>query len=265
MLVSELKKIIDIDSRITSLHQELAALYSERQKYIKHNSAVTAANIPKSNTIRHPKYPAAPDMSWVSQSYNYLEKAWNQYGINIPSSRQLRKGLIKSYEVIADLSDNQPELRGKLGLLLVPPSGVLGQPYDNKYRRQQAFINLDDHLNPSLIKRYQQKKWRLFVIYNDEIPLNLGKAKDILSDKKYAISSHDMRGLGVYEYYAMSLQTPKPMDEHTWTLLLKGSGTLSNTVTSVTFINGQYRFEIDDTDGVFGDERFRPAIEIAAL
>ncbi len=261
MLVSELKKVIDIDSRITSLHQELATLYLERQQYIKQNNTDTTSH-KHQGRINHVD---RIEEAWSQNTYDYLVKSWEIYGIKIPALRALKKSLYKAHAATTRISSEHPEVAGKLGVLLVPPAQILGQPGEHKYRQQQPFVNLDDYLTSELAKRYQQKNWRLFIVYLDEVPMNLGKAKDILSDKKYLISGYDTRGLGVYEYYALSLQSAKPLDQHTWTLLLKGYSASTKTVASVTFINGQYRVEIDDTDGVFGDERFRPAVEIASL
>lgn len=262
MLVSELKKVIDIDSRITSLHQELAMLYSERQKYIQQNGTQKYLNSP---TSAAPSKSIKADSKWAKSAHAHLASSWAVYDIKVPSFRPMKKWLLRAHEVIEDAGSQRTELSGKLGLLLVPPTQVLGQPGDKQLRKHQSFITLDDYVNSDLIKRYQQKKWRLMVVYQDETPLDIGKAKDILAEKKYQLGEHDARALGVYEYYALSLQSPIALDKQTWTLLLKGTSVNSKTVPSVTFINGQYRFEIDDTDGVFGDERFRPAIEVATL
>ncbi len=262
MLVSELKKVIEIDSRITGLHQELATLYVERQKYIE-QTATPGRSVIEGSPLSIQS--ADTGVTWLQTTYNQLSEAWSAYDVKIPALRQLKKPLVKASLVISNLSKDRPELAGRLTILLVPPVHILGQPVDNKHRQSQTFVNLDDYFGEDLIKRYQQKKWRMLVVYDDQVPLNFGKASELLAAKSYMIGGYDIRGLGVYEYFALSLQSPRPLDRHTWTLLLKGTRALAKTVTSVTFINGQYRFEVDDTDGVFGDERFRPAVDIADI
>jgi hypothetical protein len=55
------------------------------------------------------------------------------------------------------------------------------------------------------------------------------------------------------------------MDTDTWTLLMKKDKkdkTAPGLVPVATFSGNRYRFDTDDSNSMFGDIRFRPAIEI---
>lgn len=256
MRVPELKRVIDIDNQISRLHQELAVLYDEREHYL-HSSVAATTNHLKTNA-------KTTSEEWCVHTYKYLASSWSVHGIKIPSFTSLKKSLSHARSIMASGLFNQPELSGKLGILLVPPTKILGAPGAKDFRKNQPFISLDDYVDSQTVKRPGVKEWQLYVVYNDPVPLNYGTAAEMLVAKSYLMGNQDTRGLGIHEYYALSLQTPYKLDENTWTLLLNGCSPKSRSVTSVTFINGQYRFEVDESDTVFGDQRFRPAIRVTA-
>ncbi len=266
MLVSELKKVIEIDDRISTLHKQLSTLYAERARYVQipiggpTNSIGTSGT--GTNIKTNLKIPS--DAMWVEQTYQNLKTAWSRHNITIPPLTQLKKQILNAAIIISKLYDFQPDFYGKYQVVIVPPVQLIGQPGRRSSSIQQDFIKFDDFVSDELPSHFRQKSWRMLVAYNASHALECGNAKQILDSKSYMIGGYDLRALGVFEYFAFSLQQSEPMDEGTWALLLKNSKNTTQLVPSVTFYKGQYRYELDDVSGVFGDERFRPAVEVKA-
>lgn len=261
VLLTELKKVIEIDGRISSLHQELSSLYEQRARFIQSPDTSAFNNHvgdkSEGTTTRHSKE------NWATQQYDMLAEAWGNYGIVIAPRSNLKKRLTRAREMITSLETINHELAGKLGVLLIPPAKLIGTPSATEHRKQQPHIKVSDCVNTDLsLKPGSKKDWRLVVAYMSDDSLEWGSAKDILVEKKYLVGGYDMRAIGVYEHFALSLQLNRPLDANKWVSLLKDCKPSSRLVPSVAFANGQYRYELDDAEGVFSDERFRPAIEV---
>ncbi len=250
MLLKEFKQISDIDNQINSMHKQLADLYARREQYITQPGKTQIFSTGNSTTE-----------IGLKTAYTTLQAAWKQYGINIPPIKTIKKRLLKAHDLIQEMS-SVPDLQGNLDLLLVPPAKLVGRVENNSLRQKQSFITLPDFISYELPRSFSGKSWHLLVVYNGPQGLEWGTARDILDSKKYLINGRDARGLGLYEYFSLSLQASKPLDEGVWTSLLKNTSSSSKMVPSATFHQGQYRFELDDVRGVLGDERFRPAIEV---
>lgn len=260
MLVTELKKVIDIDDRISGLHKELAGLYEERARYI-HNDTTHKSAQNSVGTIVAASNAMNIQDTWVDQEYKKLAKSWARYSISIPPVALLRKKLLRAKQIIDELVIEEPDFEDKLAILLMPPHKEVGDPSSTKLRSFQKFINFEDYTNPELSIKVSQKNWRMLVVFGETQALDLGSAKEILANKTYLIGSYDTRVLGIAEYFALSLQQDTPIDVDSWTLLLKDIKPKAKLAPSVTFIDGQYRFELDDVRGV-GDEKYRPAVEV---
>ncbi len=147
-----------------------------------------------------------------------------------------------------------------LGLMLVPPASVFKVSKLNEFRLHQGLGALADSFDPAISVTYRNKNWKLYVVFNALTGMNLGSVKDIMEHHRYSIAGFDTRGLGPYEYAAFTLQHPTIIDRNEWTLLLKGYK--SGDAVSASFVGNRYCFAVDDANGL-GDERFRPAIEVA--
>lgn len=263
MRLTELKKIIEIDDQISNLHKELNSLYAERSRYV-HMAPVTA---PHDQTISGPTYSGTTAVvskkTWVEQEYSKLAASWGMYGIALPSASKVKKGLGKAFRIINELEALDPGLTGQLGVLLVPSSNDIGYPGASDLRKQQAFIRFEDHLNIGLPRKPRYKDWQLFVACITPEALDWGSAKEILTAKRYHLGNYDLRGLGLFEYFALTLQRGEPVDNGTWTTLLKNCNEKTTEVPSATFYNGQYRYELDDIEGLLSLERFRPGVKVA--
>jgi hypothetical protein len=261
MLLTELKKVIDIDEHIGQLQQQLFSLYEERAKYVDVPPTIASGKTPKTFSIEGRTY--GNDEAWLEYEYAKLAAAWSRYGISIPSPQKLKKRLQKSKYIMDALHAAAPDVAASMGLLLVPPSRLIGTPVSCDLRRSQPFINTPDFINTELARNFSVNKgWQLLIVNSAPEGLEWGSARHILDANKYNIAGYDARSLGIFEYHALTLQADGPLDSGIWTSLFKGIKPSDSLVTSVTFFNGQYRYELDDAKGIYGDERFRPAIAV---
>lgn len=264
MLLADFKAIMKIDNQINDLHTRIATLYRTRATYI------DGAQIPA---------PARPTFSlgleafadesldkyanWADKQYAALKALWAQYDVRIPAKKQLQTKLKKAEVVIQKLVAAHPEYTGKFEVMLVPPAAILNTQTIDALRMRQSIFRLGDHFDNAIVSKDVSKAWRVLVVYGGVDGLNFGDAKNILDTKAYKMAGFDMRALGIREYMAFSLQSDFAVDTKAWSLLLKGSKSTDAKVVSVACVNGIYRYEIDDIQGL-GDESFRPAVEIKA-
>jgi hypothetical protein len=253
MLLRDLKNITELDEKISALHAELEDLYKQRSSFVL-GDVVPQALDHKTFTVDK------PNDDWLQYEYQRLSTAWATYGIQIPELNKLETKLINARGVILNLAEGNPSLDHKLSIVLVPPSNLFNMDKLADMRQAQTFVLASDYIATKLQSNYRAKKWRVLVVFSDVEGLEIGNAKDIINNQLFKIDGQDMRGLGLYEYLALSLQHPAPLDLQGWTLLLKGYKT--GDVPSVSYTGGHYRFETDDARGILGDERFRPAIEV---
>lgn len=255
MLLTELKKVIEIDGRISNLHQELSSLYEQRALYVQ-PSTQTASQPQEGVAVRK------TSEDWAEVKYSELSRAWAKHHIALPKKAVLKKRLRKARDIITALETIEPEFISRLEILLVPPAKELGYPTISSLRSSQSFVTIGDFVNAELPGKFTANDWRLFVVYNGATALEMGSAKDILASGKYMLGGYDGRGLGFMEHFALTLQLNKALEPGRWTSLLRNCTKTTARVPSVTFYNGQYRYELDAAEGVFGDELFRPAVEV---
>lgn len=250
MLTSQLKKIIEIDEKINSIHQELSDLYQERADITDRKpTAQTSPNIQHMSKTR-----------WGQAQYQRLTSIWKQYDITVPSKQSLEARLHRAYDLILELSDAQPELVGDLSVMLVPPHKDLPFPVPTEIRNKQAQDQEQDYVHPELPKEKKSKGWRLLIVHTGADGLYLGNTATILSNKQYMVGKRDMRALGAREYAALTLQE-QGIDTNSWTLLLRDTQPADHHTPIASNTDGRYRFDITDTNSIFSDDRFRPAIE----
>lgn len=252
MLLADFKDIAEIDGKINYLQSELASLYEQRAYYFSGPSAnISNKSITKTQT------------HWVDNEYSKLARAWRRYDIAIPPQRLLKRRLVLARKIINDLTTAEPRLNGALSIVLIPPSNILKIPGHYSLRLTQGFSKNSDYINPEIKSKFCFKKWRIIIANTSPEPMQLGRAKDILANKKYLISGYDTRALGVYEYIATTLQLMSPIDVNQWVMLLKGFKVNDDRqIPTAIFLNGQYRLDLDDTDGVLDDVFYRPAVEV---
>ncbi len=259
MLLNELKKIVEIDTRISDMHRELADLYVERSNIVDAGETVSANNWDKQVAAK-PKQGDEREQ-WAREQYSKLKSAWQCYGISLPAYKQLRAKLAKAYGIRAELAAALPELQDALQVIAVPPSKLLEFPVSAELRYRQGFSDGQDYINQDLPRPALTRNWRVLVAYAGDIGLSFGLPKDIIATKSYLIGGHDTRALGPSEYAAMSLQYDQPVDDGTWTLLLK-EYKKGDFVPSAAFVDGRFRFDLDEADGGLDIDLYRPAVEI---
>lgn len=252
-----------IDYRISNLHSELMELYRRRSALSRNNSQLSMDMI--ANPWEALETARIYQAKWLEGQYQKLQADWSQYGIKIPSLANLSLSLATAHKIIKELSQVKPELRNNLEILLVPPTKTLGFPVKDEYRKKQYQVSGADVIEADFPTPTADKKWKLLVVYVAPAGLYLGSPDKILKDELYMIAGHDCRALGANEYNALSLQKNSRLDTDTWTLLMKKdkkNKTTSGLVGVATFSGNRYRFDTDDINSMFGDIRFRPAIEI---
>lgn len=263
MLLNNLKKVVELDSRINDMHRQLANLYAERSNIVEAGATIinTNSNIPSATnrTTQRPK--AKIHDSWASKEYASLSAAWKRYDIEIPGYTNLKVKLVKSRVIMDELSNAQSDLMGRLSVILVPPTRQLGFPINTTLRQKQGFCDINDYVNQDLPKPTNNKQWRVLVVYTNSAGLSIGSPAVIFKEKSYLIAGYDTRALGITEYAALTLQKDQPLDEATWTLLLKDYAG-NEFVPSATCMNGRFRFDIDEVGGILENDCFRPAIEV---
>ncbi len=263
MLLQNLKKVVELDNRISDMHRQLANLYTERSNIVDAGETIFNSNDTLSaETTKAPTRAKSKSHDiWAQKEYASLSTAWKRYGVEIPTFISLKTRLMKARITMDELSNEQSELMGRLAVILVPPAKKLEFPVNSMLREKQGFCDLQDYVNQDLIVPASKKQWRMLVVYVNNAGLGLGAPTSILEEKKYRIAGHDTRGLGIIEYAALTLQREEPLDNGAWTLLLKDySG--SERIPSATYMNGRFRFDIDEVGGVLENDCFRPAVEI---
>lgn len=258
MLLTQLKDILDIDTRISDMHRELANLYAIRSSMVEPEYGTSQNQTKELDGIEK----VSPDIStWCRQQYGALVDSWNTYDIKIPSYKHLQNRLKQARSVIEELSKTKPEIKDNLSIILVPPTKLIGLPLSIQIRKGSRSNRPVDYINPDLAMPAISKKWQLLVAYTAVSGLYLGSPETILTSKNYMIAGHDTRALGLLEYAAMSLQLADTIDNKSWTILLKGTPR-GGQLPCATYQDGRLRFDVGDIDSVFGDDRFRPAVAL---
>lgn len=249
MLAKQLKRVTEIDARINDIHRELGVLYEERAELL--DNKLEKATPTDSRELYRQR--------WIDQQYQHLGSIWGKYGVKLPAKKTLQSKLGKAYDTIAELSVNVFEFENTLSVVLVPPTKSMEFPVYSAWRESQN-MRVNDFVNADLPKPASQKGWRLLVVFSAPQGLYLGSPASIIKDKKYEFAGVDMRALGVNEYAALSLQNPE-IDAGSWSVLLKNTIN-GNLVACAGRVNNHFRFDLVESNSVFGDDRFRPAVEI---
>jgi len=257
MLLKNFQTLLEIDSRITEMHKELLDLYGQKTSLLESRTAdlLQQASADKNKVNIQ---------TWAAAEYEKLAEAWQALGIKIPSYPKLKTKILKAAGIIDTLVSQRPDWQDQLGLVLVPPSKYLSFPPKADLRQNQASVSAPDYIYDDFPKVKTGRDWRLLVVWEAPQGIYLGSPQKIIEDQLYMIGKHDLRGLGAVEYLALSLQSPEALDQGTWTAFLKDYKNRAAEVPCATFVSGRYRFELGEANSIFGDDRFRPAMEVKA-
>lgn len=247
MLLTQFKEVSKIDTRIQKIHQELAELYERRSVLAQ---AGELRFVPSDNRA-----------TAIEKEYAHLVNVWHRYGLKPPTLKYLKPSLTRAMGVMQDLIAAKPELKGQLALVLVPPTKELQQALASRLSVQR-FVHALDSIDPELPHPEVRLKWRVFVMYTAAEGLAWASARTMLADNLYKIGGHDANALGQQEYAALTLHRTEVIDEASWSMLPRDLNADTEVLPCATFENGRYRFDHDDLDNIFGDNRFRPAVEV---
>lgn len=257
MLLQELKEVIEIDTHIQKIHQQLVNLYDRRNRIIKtteQDATTVSASALKSEIL-------APHISWPEQQYIRLAALWNEYGVGIGEFSQYEKRLVKAQSVIQKLSIAYESLRGSFEVVLVPPTGMFKYDQLHMLRQRQSFVLAPDSIDPDIARPRDTRTWAVLVASTAKHGIPVECPASFMQAESYLVAGYDTRALGVNEYIALSLQQKQPIDTECWTVLLKGLQP-TDLMPSVTFKDGRYTFAVDEMDGVLSTEHFRPAVRL---
>lgn len=255
MLLSNFKKVEEIDGRIVRIHRELAELYEQRYFLIDGGHGLsTATHNDKSVSIS-----LTTDSS--EQEYRKVASAWERYNLILPGFGKVKAKFSQAKKIRSNLEKNYPEIVKSMIVLAVPPSKLLRLPVDTELRDLQGLNIMPDFISSTVSANKAQAAWEFLLVFNADESLPVGTAKKLRSLKGYMIAGYDTSGLGVREYSALTLQTNRILDTNTSTLLLR-SNLGKNSVAYACFRQGRYRIEAEDEDNVLEDDGFRPAIKL---
>ena len=200
---------------------------------------------------------------WVESTYESLKQTWSNYSIAIPRLAQLTKRLNRAYEIRLMLEAHNPELKGNLSPILVPPSTQLSMEKLALFRKVQGLAESSDSFGKDTLMN-KSTRWQVLLVDTAQAGL-WGNAKKLLLEQKYMVGDWDARALGVLEYMAMTLQMGHLIDESAWTLLLKNyEPNIPQSLLAARYSGGSYQYEVTDPENIFDDEYLRVAIEVKA-
>lgn len=237
MARNESPDLNQLDSQISVLHQQLNQLYRQRL------TAMRAQKPALNNIAEQFQNVSQPDIDAI---YRRVAKAWQQYGVKVPAFSTFKTRLKRAAVINQKLSEEYEGLAGEMQVVLVPPTTTLNKILKvDEEGQKQLLIDSD-------VSRKKSTKWQVVTVYagSEGIPLE----SDIFQNRQ------NLCALGVNEYLALVIQEQLLIDEANWTVLLRDSD--GTTAPCVAFANGSYRFMNDEIDSVFGDNIFRPAVEI---
>lgn len=216
------------------------------------------------------KKPELSQEEWAQAQYEKVKGGWGKYGIEVPDQAELQERLLKAHSVMKELETADYQLEGKMGVLLVPPSDVLGWPVSRDLRREQGvkpgtssmsrrISNTDDRISSGFNAPELSDEWRILVTATSPSGVSYGSPDDIVDENKvkrdtmfnqvlydedgntiplqpkYMVGGHNTLGMGASEYAALSLQEEGPIDANDWTWLLKDFEAGSETAEYATF------------------------------
>ncbi len=264
MKVTDLKKVTEIDASLTMIHQEVERLYHERARIMHHEDMLPAAE-PRTPQAIKPVMQVIDEaqQGWAKSTHAKLERAWAKHGITIPKYDVFSERYKKAYGIVQDLEKAMPELKGAMEVVVVPPKRDLKLPLDNKVRELDETLFDADEVIKKVKKSRSQKNWSVLLVYAYDNGLYMGVPATIIEDGLYMINGYDARSLGVAEYAALVVSQDKPLDVGTNTMLLKDMSPTS-AIPYASYEHEKTTFKVDvfGFGGVFGDDRFRPAVEV---
>lgn len=247
MLLQDFAEVSSIDEKISQLHEQLMKLYSRRSTIMTMHGSI-----------------AEPDQfhnyedSVMKRTYDHIKDAWLSHDVALPEFSVLEKKLRAAARIIDDLGSNGKLDSADFEIIAIPPYRQTLQALKNEHTQHRLIID-DAVVDNKLIKK--SNTWRVMVAYTRQKAMTVKSTSEFLANKEYLIGDHDASGMGVSEYLALIVQTNFNIDTSTWSLLMKDATSASLMVAGSTS-DGICRIVIDDTDGIFEDTGFRPAIVI---
>lgn len=248
MLLTDLNKVQELDSRIGDMHRQLAELYQKRSTLMG----------------GQPDNPARETLTTTplhEQWYHNVAQDWERYAVGLPAYSRLKNKFAKAEKILGIIHQTHPEIAPHMEVIAVPPPRILKFPSNFELRAAQKLADLPDYHHPDVKPPKPEKNWRILLVYTAETSLYGGSAQKILDDKAYLLAGYDTRALGPREYTALTLQKNRLFDQNSWTVLLKAAPR-KGLIAYVGYRHGRYRYDLEELDNVLDDDGFRPAIRM---
>ncbi len=255
MLLADYKRVIEIDSTINDLHEQLSSLYNERANIV--FAPEELQSTPELTTINtRQTIGTTIDNKWELSSYNELRQIWADFDIVIPIFNKLQPKLLNAKRAISNL---QLQLQdSSFTLLLVPPAVIIHKLVKNGIFEQNG-VNLA--AIQQTVRTAKSRSWTLHIVATDPITVT-SESELLVADNHQRISGYEMSGLSTTEYAIYVLTNPQIVDENSWSILTRSINAKEGTITCVSYLGNSYQFENDLVDVLIGNNHFRPAMEI---
>lgn len=256
MLLSDYNRIAEIDTTISDLHAQLAALYNERSSIVVDTPKQTAstAKTKQSRTT----HGTTIENEWELELYNNLKQEWLAFGVQVPTYKKLQAKLSQAKYIILDLAVSLPD--NSFSVLLMPPTAIFNTLVANGTLENNG-INLDTGVEAP--KEAKRRSWSVQLVAAN--PVSVPADSNLLTPgNDPVVGGYTMPGLSAAEYatYLLMNNAQWVIDDNSWSILPRTVNVESGLVTCVAYIGNTYRFDTDTTDVLIGNNHFRPAMEI---
>lgn len=255
MLLSDYKRVIEIDSTINDLHVQLTSLYNERANIVfapEELQLTATSGVPDKRRTTG----TTVDNEWELSSYNDLKQIWDGFEVAVPTFKKLQSKLVKAKHAISDLQLQLDD--NSFTVVLVPPAAIIQRLVkDGVFERNN--INLT--AVQQTVNSAKNRSWTLHIVAAN--PINVYSDSELLiADNHQRISGYEMAGLNTMEYAVYVLTSSRVVDENSWSILTRSIDATEGTITCVSYLGNSYQFENDLVDVLVGNNHFRPAMEI---
>jgi hypothetical protein len=249
MLLQQLTRVKEIDTQISDLHARLTNLYDERAGLLSFSS-LTPELLEVAATSAAAPTPLTPKSLYAS-----LKSNWRMHTIALPAQKTLQTKLQKAILIMDELVADNSQLAGQLTVVVVPPFKLLERP--------ALALETLRIVEPNLLASTKKSQiWSLLVVVqNPDFSTEITNLQSFIGNADYMYKNYDCRGLGVQELLAAELQGVHVTEQGSWTLLLKGVQD-DSTVPCATSLDEKVLLDIDDTNGLLGQNYLCPAIVV---
>jgi hypothetical protein len=195
----------------------------------------------------------------MSASLHEIQKAWQNYEINLPEDQEFLKKMDEAEDVLSWLEEGaNPFPDMPFGVVVVPPA-PLALPVANVYWHRAWPHNLSDYISQpvSTSAEHTNNAWRVLVAGFGKLAIRISEFNDLTED--LPTDYPNFLGLNHIDYLSLSRQADQVFDE-TGLVVLHDHGSLP--YARASFQPGRYRYGIESATGYRNNDSIRPAIVV---